>query len=121
MEADSDNTQSQLPRPREQRPSRFQRRTELVTQTDYGAAVVDEDPHEELRVGQEGLDGVELVQVVKGRLEDAHLAREDEGRCGLAWVRKDDPGRVHAETQDGAHLLDGGAVEAGAQLREELQ
>lgn len=121
VEADADDVEAQPLRLLEQRPRLGQRGAKLVAEPAQAAAVVGEDAEDELGVGVEPDDLVELVGVVKRHHLDVVLGGVADERAGLARVRVDDPAGRHAEREHERDLGVGGAVETRPERGEQPQ
>lgn len=121
MEANARNVQVKLPRSSQQQRGGLSRGPELLPKLDQRITVAGKDSQNQLRVGVIRLDRVQLVEVVKRRVRDAHAAGEHQRRGRLAGVREDNARGVDAQAEDALELRDGGAVEPGAQFTEQLE
>lgn len=119
VEAHTDDVEAQFFGEGEQFDGGIQRSSEFHAEAAQAGGVIGDDAEEELGIGEELLDLVELVGVIEGHLLDAAVGGVAHVRLGLAGLRVDDAGGVDAHLEDLLDLGLGGTVEAGSELGEE--
>ena len=121
VEAHADEVEAELHRQVDQLGRGVHVGTELHAELAHGILVVGDDAEDALGRRMVGLDLVQLCLVVEGHVVDAGLVRIADHARLLARIGEYDAVRRDAQVE---HLLDlvlAGAVEAGAQERQQLE
>ena len=121
VEADAHHVEAKLAGEREQVRSAIERGAKFEAEAAERRGVIGEDAEVQLGVGEQGLDLVQLVGIVKGHLLDTLFGGVANVRAGLARLRVNDASRVNAQVE---HLIDlglRGAIEAGAERGEQAE
>lgn len=121
MESDTDDVEIELSGEGKKITRVVERGAKLETQTAKTGRVVGKDAEVQFGVGEEFLDLVELVGVVKSHLAHALLGSVAHVRLGLAGLGVDDARGVDTEAEDHINLSLGGAIKTGAHCSQQAQ
>lgn len=119
VEADTNNVEAQFLGKGQKSLSAFHGGTKLHAELADTGRVVGHDAQEQLGIGEELGNLVQLVRVVKGHLLDTSSLDVADVRVGLAWLSVDDVLGSGAQRQGLLDLAFGSAVKPSAETRKE--